>query len=125
MRSRNIRLQVWVNEKELAMLDRKAQRSRLTRAAYIRQLIKGYIPRDAPPPDYYAMMRQLYRIGNNLNQIAQKAHVLNVIDVQRYDAGVRQFEEVVRAITKATILPRKMSEEDVPATLPGPGHKTP
>ena len=125
MRSRNIRLQVWVNEKELAMLDRKAQRSRLTRAAYIRQLIRGYIPRDAPPPDYYAMMRQLYRIGNNLNQIAQKAHVLNVIDVQRYDAGVRQFEEAVRTITKATILPRKMSEEDVPATLPGPGHKTP
>ena len=125
MRSRNIRLQVWVNEKELAMLDRKAQRSRLTRAAYIRQLIRGYIPRDAPPPDYYAMMRQLYRIGNNLNQIAQKAHVLNVIDAQRYDAGVRQFEEAVKVITKATILPRKMSEEDVPATLPGPGHKTP
>ena len=125
MRSRNIRLQVWVNEKELAILDRKAQRSRLTRAAYIRQLIKGYIPRDAPPPDYYAMMRQLYRIGNNLNQIAQKAHVLNVIDAQRYDAGVRQFEEAVKVITKATILPRKMSEEDVPATLPGPGHKTP
>ena len=125
MRSRNIRLQVWVNEKELAMLDRKAQRSRLTRAAYIRQLIRGYIPRDAPPPDYYAMMKELYRIGNNLNQIAQKAHVLNVIDVQRYDAGVRQFEEAVRTITKATILPRRMSEEDVPATLPGPGHKTP
>ena len=125
MRSRNIRLQVWVNEKKLAMLDRKAQRSHLTRAAYIRQLIRGYIPRDAPPPDYYAMMRQLYRIGNNLNQIAQKAHVLNVIDVQRYDAGVRQFEEAVRAITKATILPRKMGKEDVLATLPGPGHKTP
>ncbi len=125
MRSRNIRLQVWVNEKKLAMLDRKAQRSHLTRAAYIRQLIRGYIPRDAPPPDYYAMMRQLYRIGNNLNQIAQKAHVLNVIDVQRYDAGVRQFEEAVRTITKATILPRRMSEEDVPSTLPGPGHKTP
>ena len=125
MRTRNIRLQVWVSKKELAILDRKAQRSRLTRAAYIRQLIRGYIPRDAPPPDYYAMMRQLYRIGNNLNQIAQKAHVLNVIDVQRYDAGVRQFEEAVKVITKATILPRKMSEEDVPATLPGPGHKTP
>ena len=125
MRSRNIRLQVWVNEKELAMLDRKAQRSRLTRAAYIRQLIRGYIPRDAPPPDYYAMMRQLYRIGNNLNQIAQKAHVLNVIDVQWYDAGVRQFEEAVKAITKATNLPKRMSEDDVPATLPEPGRRTP
>ena len=42
----------------------------------------------APPPDYYSMMRELHKIGNNLNQIAQKAHVLNVIDVQRYDQEV-------------------------------------
>ena len=33
------------------------------------------------------MMRELYRIGNSLNQVAQKAHTLNVVDVQRYDAG--------------------------------------
>ena len=49
---------------------------------------------DAPPPDYYAMMQQLYRIGNNLNQIAQKAHTLNVIDVQRYDTAVSQLIDI-------------------------------
>jgi hypothetical protein len=38
-----------------------------------------------PPPDYYTMMRELHAIGTNLNQIAQKAHVLNAIDVKRYD----------------------------------------
>ena len=53
------------------------------------------------------MMRELHKIGNNLNQIAQKAHVLNVIDVQRYDQEVRKFNEAVRKITKAEILPEK------------------
>lgn len=53
-------------------------------------------------------MRELHRVGNNLNQIAQKAHVLNVIDAPRYDAAVRQFEKVVRDITEAVILPRQM-----------------
>ena len=53
------------------------------------------------------MMRELHKIGNNLNQIAQKAHVLNVIDVQRYDQEVWKFNEVVRKITEAVILPEK------------------
>ena len=65
---------------------------------------------DAPPPDYYAMMQQLYRIGNNLNQIAQKAHTLNVIDVQRYDTAVSQFEAAVKEITAAVLQPRPMNQ---------------
>ena len=64
------------------------------------------VPQDAPPPDYYAMMQQLYRIGNSLNQIAQKAHTLNVIDVQRYDAAYRQFETAVKEITAAVVQPK-------------------
>ena len=54
------------------------------------------------------MMRELYRVGNNLNQIAHKAHILNVIDVQRYDAAVRDFEATVKKITEAVILPQPM-----------------
>jgi hypothetical protein len=65
---------------------------------------------DAPPPDYYAMMQQLYRIGNNLNQIAKKAHTLNVIDVQRYDTAVSQFEAAVKEITAAVLQPRPMNQ---------------
>lgn len=58
------------------------ERSKLTREVYLRHLINGYVPQDAPLTDNFSMMLQLYRIGNNLNQIARKAHVLNVIDVQ-------------------------------------------
>lgn len=65
------------------------------------------MPRDSPPADYYKMMRQLYHVGNALNQIAQKAHVLNVMDVQRYDKAVAEFEQAVRNITAAVILPEE------------------
>ena len=71
------------------------------------RLISGVVPRDAPPPDYYAMMWELHKIGNNLNQIAQKAHTLHVVDVQRYDQEVRKFNEAVHKITEAVILPEK------------------
>ena len=48
------------------------------------------------------------KIGGNLNQIAQKAHVLGVIDERRYDEEMRKLDQLVRDITKAVILPRAM-----------------
>lgn len=107
MRKRNIEIILRLNESEAEDLERKVKQSGLSREAYLRQIIKGIVPKNTPPPDYYSMMRELHKIGNNLNQIAQKAHVLNVVDVQRYDKAVRHFEQTVRVITEAVILPDK------------------
>lgn len=76
--------------------------------SYLRHLVNGLEPQDAPPPDYYAMMRELHGIGNNLNQIAVKAHTLNVLDVQRYDEACRKVDTAIKKITEAVILPRPM-----------------
>lgn len=105
MRKRNISFMFRLNRQEAEAFRERVKRSGLTQEAYVRQVISGKMPRDAPPPDYYSMMKELHKIGNNLNQIAQKAHVLNVIDVQRYDKDMRKFEETVRLITEAVILP--------------------
>ena len=107
---RNIEIKVRLNRKEADQLCKRVKRSCLSREAYLRHLINDMAPQDAPPPDYYAMMQQLYRIGNNLNQIALKAHTLNVIDVQRYDAAVSQFESAVKEITEAVVSPRPIKQ---------------
>lgn len=107
MRKRNIEIIFRLNESEAEALERKVKQSGLSREAYLRQIIKGIVPKNTPPPDYYSMMKELHKIGNNLNQIAQKAHVLNVVDVQRYDKAVRHFEQTVRVLTEAVILPDK------------------
>ena len=106
MSKRNIEIKVRLNRKEAESLNKRVKKSRLSREAYLRHMINGSVPRDAPPPDYFSMMRELYRIGNSLNQIAQKAHTLNVVDVQRYDTSVRQFEAAVKRITEAVVLPQ-------------------
>ena len=110
MRKRNVHIQFWLDKKEAETLKKKAKRSGISSAAYVRHLINGVVPQDAPPPDYFSMMQQLYRIGTNLNQIAQKAHTLNVIDVQRYDAALHKFEEAVKQITEAVIRPRSLKK---------------
>lgn len=106
MSKRNIEIKVRLNRKEAEALNKRVKKSRLSREAYIRHLIEGSVPREAPPPDYYTMMRELYRIGHNLNQIAQKAHVLNVMDVQRYDAANHELEAAIKTITEAVVLPQ-------------------
>lgn len=108
MSKRNIEIKVRLNRKEAEALNKRVKKSRLSREAYLRHLIEGSVPRDAPSPDYYTMMRELYRIGNNLNQIAQKAHVLNVMDVQRYDAAIYELEMAIKTITEAVVLPQPM-----------------
>jgi hypothetical protein len=107
MRNRNVHIQFWLNKKEAQAFDKLVKKSGLSREAYLRHLINGVVPQDAPPPDYFSMMKELHSIGNNLNQIAQKAHVLNVIDVQRYDENIRLFNHTIREITNAVILPRR------------------
>ena len=112
MRKRNVAILFRLNRKEAEALDKKVKKSGLSREAYLRHLISGMVPRDAPPPDYYSMMRELHRIGNNLNQIAQKAHILNVLDVQRYDRDMRMFEDTVKKMTEAVVLPEPMKNEN-------------
>ena len=113
MRKRDVHVQLWLNQKEAEALSRNAERCRLTQSAYLRHLIMGFAPREAPPPDYYAMMRQLYSVTNNLNQIARKAHVLNVIDAQGYDKYARMAEESILKIMGEVIAPQRMEKEEL------------
>ena len=107
MRKRNIQIITRLNRKEQEHLQSLVKRSGLSQEAYIRHLINGVVPNDAPPADYYGMMQELHAIGNNLNQIARKAHVLNVIDVQSYDKVVKELEQTITKITNTIVLPRK------------------
>ena len=111
MRKRNVRFQCWLNESEAEHLKKLAQRSGLTCGVYMRSLIKGFVPTDLPPPDYHAMMNELRAIGNNMNQIVQKAHVIKVIDSQRYDEGLALLKEAIIEIVNSVNRPRKIERK--------------
>ena len=89
MRKRNVHIQFWLDKKEAEAFQKKVKRSGLSREAYLRHLVNGLEPQDAPPPDYYAMMRELHGIGNNLNQIAKRVNETSRI----YDADIDCLKE--------------------------------
>jgi len=108
MQKRNIEIKLRLDKKEAESLNKRVKKSGLSRESYLRHIINGLVPTNVPPPDYYSMMRELHGIGNNLNQIAQKAHVLNVMDVKRYDEAVKALDKSVLNITNAVMLPREI-----------------
>ena len=105
MRKRNCRVQVRLDRDEYQAFMKSVKKTGLSQEVYLRHLIKGEVPREAPPPEYFDFIRELHNVGNNLNQVAQKAHVLNVIDVKRYDENCRRLEKLIRDVTAAVILP--------------------
>ena len=108
MNNRNYEIKVRLSQAEMVHLTRLVSASGLSREAYLRKLISGVVPREAPPPDFFAMVRELHYIGNNLNQIATKAHALNAIDAKHYDDSVLLFEEAVHKILSAVLDPVPM-----------------
>lgn len=81
MRKRNVDKHIWFDRQEAQDLQKKAKKACLTEAALIRLLIRGYEPREKPDERFYDAMRELSAIGNNINQLAAKAHTLGFIDV--------------------------------------------
>ena len=105
MNKRIYEIKVRLAADEMAHLNQLVAASGLSRETYLRKLISGVIPKEAPPPDFWAMMRELHAIGNNMNQIAMKAHSLNTIDAKHYDEGVLLFQTAVQNILSAVLEP--------------------
>ena len=71
---REYRLEVRLNKVELDPLRKDIQRTGLTQSKYLRALIMKRPIHEKLPIDYYRMLTELSRIGNNLNQIARSAN---------------------------------------------------
>ena len=81
MSKRNIEKHILMNKAEAQDLQKKAKRACLSEGGLIRLLLKGYEPREKPDERFYDVMRELSAIGNNINQLAAKAHTLGFIDM--------------------------------------------
>lgn len=109
MRKRSISFLLRLNEPEYAHLMKQVEKTKLSREAYIRALIKGYTPKEMPPIDYFIMMRELHAIGNNLNQLAAKAHVTGHLDRGVFQQEADQLRSVVQQIQQAVTAPEPKS----------------
>jgi hypothetical protein len=110
MLKRNIKITFRLNEEEHQSFTNQVKKTGLSREAFIRALIRGYEPKELPPLDYHAMIRELHAIGSNLNQIAARANATGYIDSAAFQREVKWLRRTVLDIQEAVTGPKKNDE---------------
>ena len=110
MRTRNKEIKVRFTEKELADLDAKVARTYLSRENYIRAVLAGYEIMEAPDVDARELIKQVLRVGTNLNHLVFLAQCQNFIDVPELRKMANAIWECHRAMMKAYTPPSVRKE---------------
>lgn len=106
----NRQFTIKLSEKDLKQLGKYAGYCGMSKSAYMRYLIRGYVPKVAPPYNYYLMTKELNRIGGNLNQIAATANAEGIIDAHKYKVIAGYLFEQIAEIKKAVSEPVPVEE---------------
>lgn len=73
----------------------------LSREQVLRDMINGLTIKSAPVAEYGAIVRELNRIGNNVNQVAAKIHAYGFVDepmLTEIAESTRKMEEVFTSV---------------------------
>ena len=105
MKKRNCRFEVRFTKDELSDLTKKARKARLTNATFIRRAVCGAEVREAPPADVPALIQEVRRVGNNLNQIMKRANALGLLDVPQLRKALEDNRAVEKLIADTYTVP--------------------
>lgn len=95
MRKRNREVILWLTEAEYDRLKRNAKKTGLSVQAYLRKLLAQIQPREAPPIEYFEVLKNLRQINHNMNQIAVVANAKGFVDTAAYWENMKALQQAV------------------------------
>ncbi len=101
LRKRNRRVEIYLTEKELQALSKKVLKSGLSRERYLRKLIAGSRVYEAPPVDFVRLIREINRVGSNIDQLLRIANAKKLLDVPRLRKELDELDAIEDAMWKA------------------------
>ena len=90
-------IKVRMSEDEFDRVTALAQATVLSREAFIREALRGTTIHERPPAEYGEIVRELRRIGSNVQQLLIKARTLEFVDeimVQETIDTIRHMDRV-------------------------------
>ncbi len=100
MRYRRHQVKTRLDDNEYLAFEKNVAKTGLSKEAYLRSLIAKTVPKELPPMDFFDVMRELRQININMNQIAMKAHTLNIIDAPFYLECYKQLQSAIGKIMR-------------------------
>ena len=101
------RINFWLGDKDLAMIDRKAKKMNLSRSAYIRKMLFEAEIIPSPDIDYSYYENEFRRLGYSLNDIVREYHTFGFLDSKAAD----------RVWNKLSVLAEQLRSELVKKTI--------
>lgn len=98
MRNRNQAVLIRLTDNEKNHLQRQASNAGLKMEPFIRKLIMGVNITPRPPSNIINLIREVNRIGNNINQIAKKVNSENCINQTQLDEILHLLGEIYREV---------------------------
>ena len=98
MRNRNIRKDIMLNEIENEKLILDCKKANISYGEYFRKLLMEKEVKEKPGREFYEVMKQLSKIGVNLNQIAYKANSTNKIDKDYYERESKEWHRFAKEV---------------------------
>ena len=107
-RKRKHEFLIRMDEEEFNKLNDAVEKSGYSREQYVRSILFGRIPKDMPSPDFFEMVQQLRKIGNNINQLTMLAHRTNQIDYVQLKEQLYYLNQSIGDIREEVLLPREI-----------------
>ena len=98
MRERNIEFHIRLSDIEYDKLEEMSLKSKMTKSDVIRSLILEEEIKEKPGIEFYEVMKELSKIGVNLNQIARRANQNNSIDKEYYKQLATEWQEFSKQV---------------------------
>lgn len=97
---RKIKKQFWFNSEEEKKIKLLSKQTKLTEADIIRNLLMDCELKEKPDTEFYKIMKVLYGIGNNLNQLTRRANINGFIDEKEYKNEKIKLDKFIDDIYK-------------------------
>ena len=88
-----------LDDREYNKLKEWSAATNRTMSDYLRELLEDNQPIEFSPIEYQEVLRELRKIGINLNQLASKAHTLGFVDERDYKAESDRLWRVVAELS--------------------------
>ena len=101
MRKRTNAILLRLSDAELDALNTKVAKANIPREKYCRMILNGSEVKEAPHVDVPQLIREVRRVGSNINQILLIANARGLLDVPELRKALLELREVEKRIVSS------------------------
>ena len=101
MTKRNCRFEMRLTKDEYYDLTKKARKAGLTVAGFVRKAVNNAEVKEGPSADVPVLIREVRRVGYNINEILKIARTKGFVDVPRLTDAINETAAIEEKIMEA------------------------